>query len=247
MGDACRKFDTPVTGGNVSFYNQNPDGAVYPTPTIGMVGVIDDIETRMTLDFKQSGDVVYLIGTSRSDINSSEYLHKILNVEFSPAPHFDLDEEFALQQAIKHLNNKKLLQSAHDTSEGGLMITLMESGFNRALGFDVQQSATAIRKDAYWFGEAQSRVVISCTLKNAELLLAELKELNIPFEYLGIVTDGGIDIEGEYWGHINDWKEMYDTAIEKKLGFDASAELNDERREVLSKEGIKHKGEVKGI
>ena len=77
MGEACRKFDTPVTGGNVSFYNQNPDGAVYPTPTIGMVGLLDDLEDKMTMDFKQPGDVIYLLGKSHNDINSSEYLHKI--------------------------------------------------------------------------------------------------------------------------------------------------------------------------
>ena len=93
MGDACRKFDTPVTGGNVSFYNQNPDGAVYPTPTIGMVGVIDDMENRMTLDFKQAGDVIYVIGKNTGDISSSEYLHKLCKVEYSPAPYFDLNEE----------------------------------------------------------------------------------------------------------------------------------------------------------
>ena len=217
MGDACRKFDTPVTGGNVSFYNQNPDGAVYPTPTIGMVGVLDDLENKITLDFKQPGDVIYLVGRSRNDINSSEYLHKIRGVEYSPAPYFNLEEEYEMQQTIKQLNKEKLLQSAHDISEGGLITTLLESGFNRGLGFDVQQSATDIRKDAYWFGEAQSRAVISCTLKNAEAVLSQLKELHSPFEYLGIVTESNIDMEGEYWGHIDEWKELYDTAIEKVL------------------------------
>src|SRR5687768_5685696 len=98
MGDACRKFDTPVTGGNVSFYNQNPDGAVYPTPTIGMVGLLDNVDDKMTMDFKAAGDLLYLIGKSSNDINSSEYLHKIQGVEFSPAPSFDLEEEYKLQQ-----------------------------------------------------------------------------------------------------------------------------------------------------
>ncbi|HEX8356049.1 MAG TPA: phosphoribosylformylglycinamidine synthase subunit PurL, partial [Segetibacter sp.] len=120
MGDACRKFDTPVTGGNVSFYNQNPDGAVYPTPTIGMVGIIDDINLKMSLDFKQAGDVIYLIGASRNDIGSSEYLHKLHGVEHSPAPYFNLDEEYDLQQSIKQLIKNGLLQSVHDISEGGL-------------------------------------------------------------------------------------------------------------------------------
>src|SRR5215210_6628912 len=196
MGEACRRFNTPVTGGNVSFYNQNPDGAVYPTPTIGMVGVLDNPEEKMTLDFKQPGDVIYLIGASRNDINSSEYLHKLNNTEYSPAPYFHLNEEFELQQTIKQLIKKKLLQSVHDISEGGLITALLECGFPRELGFDVQQSATNIRKDAYWFGEAQSRVVVSCTLKNAEKVLFQLKELNVPHEYVGIVTESNIDMEG---------------------------------------------------
>ncbi len=221
MGDACRRFDTPVTGGNVSFYNQNPDGAVYPTPTIGMVGLLDDIANKMTMDFKQAGDVIYLLGASRNDISSSEYLHKIIGEEYSPAPHFDLEEEYALQQLVKEIISDKLLQSAHDISEGGLITTLLESGFNRELGFDAQQSATHVRSDAYWFGEAQSRVVVSCTIKNAERLLDRLKQSNIPFEYLGIVTEGNIDMEGEYWGHINEWKELYDTAIERLMAKEA--------------------------
>jgi phosphoribosylformylglycinamidine synthase len=183
MGDACRKFDTPVTGGNVSFYNQNPDGAVYPTPTIGMVGLLEDPQNRMTLDFKQAGDVIYLIGSSKNDISSSEYLHKILGVEYSPAPYFDLDEEYNLQLQVKQLIQNKLVQSVHDISEGGLVTALLESSFNRLLGFDVQQSAHHLRKDAYWFGEAQGRVIVSSTIKNAEALLEMLKENNTPYEY----------------------------------------------------------------
>src|SRR6187455_803093 len=103
MGEACVKFDTPVTGGNVSFYNQSPDGPVYPTPTIGMVGLLDSVAEKMTMDFKETGDIIYLIGESRNDINSSEYLHKIVGEEFSPAPYFDLDEEFRVQQAVASL------------------------------------------------------------------------------------------------------------------------------------------------
>ena len=118
MGDACRRFDTPVTGGNVSFYNQNPDGAVYPTPTIGMVGLLENAADKMTLDFKQTGDVIYLVGASRNDISSSEYLHKIKGIEFSPAPHFDLEEEYEVQAVIKQFIKDKLLQSTHDISEG---------------------------------------------------------------------------------------------------------------------------------
>jgi phosphoribosylformylglycinamidine synthase II len=246
MGDACRKFDTPVTGGNVSFYNQHPDGAVYPTPTIGMVGVLDDINTRMTLDFKQAGDVIYLIGRSRSDINSSEYLHKLLKVEYSPAPYFDLEEEYALHLAIKTLIKEKLVQSVHDISEGGLITALLESGFNRGLGFDVQQTDDSVRKDAYWFGEAQSRVVVSATLKNAEALTKTLEAQGIPYEYLGIVTTGNIDMQGDFWGNIDDWKYLYDTAIERILAPEQATIMDGKRssKQNAMKNAVTLQGEV---
>ena len=107
MGEACIKFDTPVTGGNVSFYNQGPDGAVYPTPTIGMVGLLESVEDKMTMDYKLEDDEIFLVGVQRNDINSSEYLHKIHAVEFSPAPYFNLDEEFEMQHEIKKMIEKK--------------------------------------------------------------------------------------------------------------------------------------------
>src|SRR5690606_26536479 len=103
MGEACVKFNTPVTGGNVSFYNQNPDGPVFPTPTIGMVGLLEDITLRMTLSFENEGDVIFILGEINDDLGSSEYLHSILNIKHSPAPHFDLDTEFKLQQKISSL------------------------------------------------------------------------------------------------------------------------------------------------
>ena len=212
MGEACIKFNTPVTGGNVSFYNQSPDGPVYPTPTIGMVGLLDNVMDKMTMDFKQPGDVIYLIGVSRDDINSSEYLHKIHGVEFSPAPYFDLDEEFSVQRIIKKLIKEKLISSAHDVSEGGLFVTLTESGFNNNLGYSLNTTKT-IRKDAYLFGEAQSRVVISATAKDSDAVEKLLTISTIPFEKLGVVTDGDITIDGDNWGNITDWKNKYDHAI----------------------------------
>ena len=149
MTAACNKFDTPVTGGNVSFYNQSPSGPVYPTPTIGMVGILENADNKMTLDFKNEGDIIYLLGKSQDDISCSEYLHKICGIEFSPAPYFNLDEEFQLHQTISMLINKKLIESAHDVSEGGLFVTLSESAFNRSLGFEVSNNNSSIRKDAF--------------------------------------------------------------------------------------------------
>jgi phosphoribosylformylglycinamidine synthase len=225
MGDACRKFDTPVTGGNVSFYNQNPDGAVYPTPTIGMVGLLEDINEKMTLDFKAQGDVIFLIGKSTNDIASSEYLHKIHDVEYSPAPYFDLDEEFALQQKIAELIKNKIIVSAHDVSEGGLFTTLLESSFNHLLGFDVVADDASLRKDAYWFGEGQSRVVVS--VKPAEVAALRNALGNFPFAELGFVTAGSVEVDGMDWGMVLQWKEKYDSAIENLLaGHDSEHALS---------------------
>ncbi|HNR17052.1 MAG TPA: AIR synthase related protein, partial [Chitinophagaceae bacterium] len=215
MGEACRKFDTPVTGGNVSFYNQNPDGPVYPTPTIGMVGLLEDVSKKMTLDFKEAGDIILLIGSSGDDINSSQYLSKICGVEFSPLPHFDLEEEYVLQQKITELISKGLIESAHDVSEGGLFVTLLESSFNNILGFDVVANDYNTRKDAQWFGEKQSRVVVSVKKEKLEAVKKVLG--NHPFEELGMVTDGSVEVDGMEWGHIEDWKEKYDSAIEDYL------------------------------
>jgi phosphoribosylformylglycinamidine synthase len=216
MGEACLAFDTPVTGGNVSFYNQGPEGPVYPTPTIGMVGVLNDITKKMTLDFKAEGDLVYLVGESRDDIASSEYLHKIHNVEFSPAPHFSLEEEVRLQKTISELIASSSISSAHDTSEGGLFITLCECGFNRGLGFDVT-SGKGIRKDAWLFGEAQSRVVVSLDPAKVGEFQEILSRHGVASERLGTVTSGSVSIDGEQWGNVDNWKELYDNAIGQYL------------------------------
>ena len=210
MTTACNKFNTPVTGGNVSFYNQSPSGPVYPTPTIGMVGLLDNAVNKMTLDFKNEGDIIYLLGVNKNDIGCSEYLHKICGIEFSPAPYFNLDEEFRLHEAVSSLISKKMIQSAHDVSEGGLFVTLAESSLNRSLGFKVTQTDDQIRKDAFWFGEAQGRVVV--TVKPDEADEFE-KFLNIPFEKLGTVTSGDIIADNENWGNIEVWSEKYDNAI----------------------------------
>jgi phosphoribosylformylglycinamidine synthase len=210
MSKACLKFDTPVTGGNVSFYNQSPSGPVYPTPVIGMVGLLEDFENKMTLYFKNEGDVIYLLGKNIEDFNCSEYLHKVCKEEYSPAPYFDLEEEFRLHETVSSLIKNKMILSAHDISEGGLFVTLAESAFFNNLGFTVNQQKREIRKDAYWFGEAQGRVVVTIS---AEKVNEFEGTLGIPFEKLGEVTAGEITVDGENWGNISDWKMKYDNAI----------------------------------
>ena len=217
MGAACRKFNTPVTGGNVSFYNQNPDGPVFPTPTIGMVGIVEDMNNRMTLDFKKSGDTIILLGEQRNDIGSSEYVNKIRGVEFSQAPYFDLEEEFNLQQLVAELIKTGTIKSAHDISEGGLIVTLLESAFTNNKGFDVHAIGNAIRTDAYWMGEAQSRVVVSCDTASVATIETMASKLGIKSTVIGKVTENTITVNGENWGDIANWKNSYDTSIENKL------------------------------
>jgi phosphoribosylformylglycinamidine synthase len=213
MGEACLKFDTPVTGGNVSFYNQNPEGAVYPTPTIGMVGVLDSEDDKMTLGFKAEGDLIYLLGASQNDIACSEYLHKICGIEFSPAPYFNIDEEYALQQLVLALIGKKQILSAHDVSEGGLFITLLESGFVGGLGFSVAQQNQSIRADAYWFGEAQSRVVVSVSPSAKKSFEDAVSGSGISLELLGGVKGHDVQVNKENWGKLSEWKNNYDEKI----------------------------------
>jgi phosphoribosylformylglycinamidine synthase II len=213
MGEACLRFDTPVTGGNVSFYNQNPDGAVYPTPTIGMVGVLDTPENKMTLGFRNAGDVIYLIGNATDDICSSEYLHKIGGVEHSPAPHFDIAEEVEVQKAVAAVIAAKLVVSAHDVSEGGLFITLLESGFAGSIGFAVEQHDQSVRKDAYWFGEGQSRVVVSVNPSKESDFLASFAGTAVAVNKLGTVAGDVVVIGGQPWGNLQTWQQPYDNKI----------------------------------
>jgi phosphoribosylformylglycinamidine synthase subunit PurL len=214
MGEACVKFDTPVTGGNVSFYNQNPDGPVNPTPTIGMVGVLDSLDHKMSLNFKKEGHLIYVLGINRNDINCSEYLHKIQGVDFSPAPYFELEEEFQLQKTVSMLIEKGLVESAHDISEGGLFANLCESGFNNELGFSISTDAD-LRKDAYLFGEAQSRVVVSIDPQKEEAFKNIVAEF--PAQLIGVVSKTDILIDEINWGDIKTWKELYNTAIENQI------------------------------
>ncbi len=215
MGEACLKLDTPVTGGNVSFYNQSEDGPVYPTPTIGMVGIMDSLDQKMSLGFKHAGDSIYLLGVNTDDINCSEYLHHICGVTHSPAPHFDLQEEYDLQQTVARLISEKIIKSAHDISEGGLFACLLESSMVNGLGFNITTD-NSVRKDATLFGEGQSRVVVSVNPQVHALFEAELK--GTPFTKLGHVNaTSEICIDEGNWGYISDWKKAYDTALEKML------------------------------
>lgn len=218
MAKACKKFDTPVTGGNVSFYNQSSingrEEAVYPTPTIGMIGMLENKNHHTTLAFEEKGHMIFLIGKSRNDIASSEYLYSYHGIKQSPAPFFDLDEEFAIQQALLDLIARNLVQSAHDVSDGGLFIALLESAMPRNLGFDITTDAE-IRTDAFLFGESQGRIVVSVSPSRETHFIDYMVEHGIPFTALGHVTKSEIRIDDVSFGFVADLKQLYDTALEK--------------------------------
>ena len=220
MSKACLKFETPVTGGNVSFYNQSVvngvETPVFPTPTIGMIGLVDDKEKIMTLDFKQKGDLIFLIGDSANCISSSEYLYSYHKIEASPAPHFDLDQEFLVQEAVKGLIENKLINAAHDCSDGGLFMTLAEMSFPRELGFDIVTDAE-VREDAFLFGEAQSRVVITLTEETEEDFLEFMMATGLPFTLLGHVTKGKMCVDDTHFGFVQEYKDIYDNSLGLKL------------------------------
>ena len=218
MGLACEAFGTPVTGGNVSFYNQSTDdGPVDPTPTIGMVGLLEDAENQMmTLDFKEEGDLIYLLGPVREDINCSEYLYKYHKVQYSPAPYVNLGDEFDLCTALLSVIRDGLVSSAHDVSEGGLAMALLESSFPRNLGFSILLD-DSVRADAFLFGEWGGRAIVSVPLKQQDAFEEAMEEFNVPLLVLGEVTEGNIDVDDEDFGHVTEYKDLWLSALENKL------------------------------
>jgi len=212
MGHACRILQTPVTGGNVSFYNQtvldSGTEPVYPTPTIGMVGVIDDISLITNLNFKQEGDIILLLGKVVEDISSSEYLRNIHHVQYSPAPYFNEPEELLLQKSVSQLIQERLVNSVHDISEGGLFQCLLESGYHNNLGFQINLNES-IRLDAQLFGEAQSRVVISVNPANIDTVKGLLNELEIEYAAIGLVSTNNIKVNNIDFGNLSIYKEVF--------------------------------------
>lgn len=220
MSAACLKFETPVTGGNVSFYNQTSKNGVeipvFPTPTIGMIGIVEDKSKTMSLDFKQKGDLIFIIGQSYNDINSSEYLATYHGVKASTAPYFNLDEEYEMHQVVRSLIEDQLINAAHDISDGGLFVTMTEMAMPRELGFDIVTDSE-IREDAFLFGEGQGRVVVSVDENSEDEFIERMAESNVSFTLLGHVTKGKMMIDDEHFGFIQEAKGLYDNALAKHL------------------------------
>lgn len=198
MAAACQALGTPVTGGNVSLYNETSGKAVYPTPTVGMVGLLSDISSRVTLSFKQAGDVVLLLGTTEEELGGSEYLKVMHDRECGSPPALDFARERALQGLLLAAASAKLLSSAHDCAEGGLAVALCESAFPLGLGAEVTiPNERGLRLDALLFGESQSRVVVTTKADSLPALAALCGEYGVPCTELGRVNRGSLVIRVE--------------------------------------------------
>ena len=187
MGEACRFFDTPVTGGNVSFYNESPNTVVYPTPTIGMVGLIEGLDKITTSYFKQEGDLIYLLGEDYEELGGSEYLKAIHNKVAGDSPKLNLEVEKKLHNSLLGLIEKKLIKSAHDVSEGGVICALAECCIindENTIGAEVNIPVIS-REDFTLFSESQSRVIVSVNPEMQNEFEDYLNEHKQVYEYLG--------------------------------------------------------------
>lgn len=198
MAEACTVLGTPVTGGNVSLYNETGGQAVFPTPTVGMVGLLENVEQRVTASFKQSGDVVCLLGETYEELGGSEYLKVIHNLERGQPPRLDLLAERKLHEWLLAAAAEGLLASAHDCSEGGLAVALAESAMAGELGAKIELAdGEAIRRDALLFGESQSRVVVTVKphyVGRAETLASTL---GVPFVVVGRVEGDTLSVSAQ--------------------------------------------------
>mgnify|MGYP001236468031 FL=1 len=217
MGEACRHFKTPVTGGNVSFYNESPDTAVYPTPTIGMVGLVEDLKHITTSYFKDEGDIIYLLGEDKEELGGSEYAKVVHNKVAGDSPKINLDEEKKLQDTLLNLIKKGSIKSAHDISEGGIVSALAECCIidqEKQIGCEVEIPIKT-RKEFSLFSESQSRIIISVSKVKTLDLEHELKLSGVKFKKLGEVTGSSLKLKNLFNVNINELSDIYFNTIPK--------------------------------
>ncbi|MGQ9820047.1 MAG: phosphoribosylformylglycinamidine synthase subunit PurL [Candidatus Kapaibacteriales bacterium] len=213
IGDACRYLNTPVTGGNVSFHNESSNHAIYPTPVIGMLGLIDDIEKICTLEFKNPGDIVYLIGEQRNELGGSEFIKLCFNLIVGDAPLIDLDAEIRLQNFLLLAISNQVINSAHDLSEGGLAIALAEkSVYSQNLG--IRCSENVFPNVFELFSESQTRVAVSVSPRKKTEFLELISKYDLPFKEIGIVIENMFIIPDLINLSLKDLREIYFNTFE---------------------------------
>lgn len=221
IGDACRQFGTPVTGGNVSFYNESPTTSVYPTPVIGMLGVIEDVRKACVSYFSRPGDVVLVLGSTQGQLGGSSYLAHVHGIVAGDCPDLDLVKEHALHKAVIQMIDKGLLRSAHDCSEGGMAVALAECcilGGHQAVGASVALECGRQRRDAIVFGEDQSRIVISADPAGVKEIFEVAAAQRVPCSEIGTVGGERLVVEGILDAGLEEMRNRYFGSIAKKMG-----------------------------
>ncbi|WP_421920366.1 phosphoribosylformylglycinamidine synthase subunit PurL [Marinifilum sp.] len=213
IAKASSHFETPVAGGNVSFYNESSvlgkRKAINPTPVIAMMGMLPNKENHMSYIFRNKGEMIFLIGKSRNDISGSEYLCSYHQKCKAGIPYFDIEEEKKINTVTAKLIESKLIGSAHSVERGGLFFNLIESAMPLGLGFDITSPAE-VRMDAFLFGEAQGRVVVSVSMENENEFIDLMMESGLPFSTLGHITKGELRIDDISYGFIDEYKKIYE-------------------------------------
>lgn len=218
MGDACRALNTPVTGGNVSFYNENPNSAIFPSPIIGMLGVIEDVEKHVTTPaFKNEGDIVLYIGAERKGLGGSEYLKVIHGLTTGDAPELDLDFEVKLQTALLTAIQTGLVTAAHDISDGGLATTLTEMAIFGKKGAELSLETLAGSPHEVLFSEAQSGVVITIPAAELQRVKDHFEKSEVPIYELGVVKGDTLKIKDLVSISVSESEEIYESVIPKAM------------------------------
>lgn len=211
MGDACRAFDTPVTGGNVSFHNESQSHAVFPTPTIGMLGLIDDVNLVVGSAFPAADLHIHMLGWQREELGGSEYMKVVKGKLAGDSPFIDLDEEVRLQKLTLGLIRDGLATCAHDCAEGGLLVALAEMSMGSGVGARV-----AIKFEhhaGHLFGEAQSRIVIAADKKSHAEILARCEDASVPLTTLGTTGGSRYVVDGLVDCTIDSLRDAYEGAL----------------------------------
>lgn len=218
MSDACRALKTPVTGGNVSFYNENPNSAIFPSPIIGMLGVIEDVEKHVTTPaFKNEGDVVLYIGADRKGLGGSEYLKTVHGLTTGDAPEIDLDVEARLQEALLTAIKLGLVTAAHDLSDGGLATTLTEMAIFGKKGAELSVDTLTGTSHEVLFSEAQSGVVITIDAPQLQTVKHHFEEAGVPLYELGVVKGNKLDIKDLLSIDVSESEEIYEGVLPKAM------------------------------
>ncbi|MDD3558459.1 MAG: phosphoribosylformylglycinamidine synthase subunit PurL [Melioribacteraceae bacterium] len=215
MGEACRFFETPVTGGNVSFYNESPERAVYPTPVIGMVGLIENLDYITTSYFKNEGDLIYILGIDKEELGGSEYMKVIHDVVAGNSPQIDLEAEKKLHDFTLRAIRQGFIKSAHDVSEGGLVTALIECSIinqKNPLGCEVELDEGS-RFDFALFSESQSRIIVSIDSNKKEAFEKLAEEMNQPISKIGNVNGDKISINRRMELELNEMSALYFKSI----------------------------------